>query len=286
MKPKAQQLMTAVRAALRAGEEIMAIYTHPETDWEVERKADNSPLTLADRRAHAAIASLLEGTPWPLLSEEGAHAPYADREGWDTLWVVDPLDGTKEFLKRNGEFTVNIALVHAGVPVAGVIYVPVRDVLYVGAAAGWAAEDRSLALRLENAATLCPGSPDELSAKAEDLTRRRRKERPYRVVASRSHLNAETQAWIDRKQEELGQAVELCSAGSSLKLCLLAEREADAYPRLAPTMEWDTAAGDAILRAAGGRTLRMDGAEPAGQPLAYNKPDLHNPFFLAEAADQ
>lgn len=283
MESVASQLMTAARAAVRAGAEIMNIYLHPETDWEVERKADNSPLTLADRRAHAAIAAALEATPWPLLSEEGAHADYAARRKWDTLWVVDPLDGTKEFLKRNGEFTVNIALVQDGRPVAGIIYVPVRDVLYAGAAAGWGLADRALALRLEHAAERLPEALDALAGTAEDLTRRRAERRPLRVVASRSHLSEETQAWIARKQAERGEVLERCSAGSSLKFCLLAERAADYYPRLAPTMEWDTAAGDAILRAAGGTVVRMDGSGATGQPLTYNKPDLLNPYFLATA---
>ena len=284
MEAIAPYLMTAVRAALRAGQEIMAIYTHPETDWEVERKADNSPLTLADRRAHAAITAALETTPWPILSEEGAHAPYEERAAWPALWIVDPLDGTKEFLKRNGEFTVNIALVRDGAPVAGVLYVPAQDVLYAGCTAALAGRPRALALRLRAATARQPDTLEALAAASEDLTQLRRAPgRPGRVVASRSHMDAATQAWVERYRAAQSGDVELCSAGSSLKFCLLATHEADAYPRLAPTMEWDTAAGDAILRAAGGAVLRMEADGTAARPLVYNKPDLHNPYFLAAA---
>ena len=134
MENYTEHLSAAIAAALDAGRAIMAIYNAPDTDWEVERKADNSPLTRADREAHAIIARrLTEATPYPLLSEEGSHAAYADRSAWATLWVVDPLDGTKEFIKRNGEFTVNIALVDGVSPVAGVVYVPATDTLYFGA---------------------------------------------------------------------------------------------------------------------------------------------------------
>ena len=284
MEAIAPHLMTAVRAALRAGQEIMTVYTHPETDWEVERKADNSPLTVADRRALAAIAAALEATPWPVLSEEGAHAAYEERAAWPALWIVDPLDGTKEFLKRNGEFTVNIALVRAGAPVAGVLYVPARDVLYAGCTADAAGAGRALALRLAGDAARRAGSLEALAAAADDLTRLRREPgRPGRVVASRSHMDAATQDWVARYRAAQSAGVELCSAGSSLKFCLLATREADVYPRLAPTMEWDTAAGDAILRAAGGTTLRMEADGTATGPLVDNKPDLQNPFFLAAA---
>ncbi|MGN1244458.1 MAG: 3'(2'),5'-bisphosphate nucleotidase CysQ, partial [Alloprevotella sp.] len=126
-------LELVIQTALEAGRAIMQVYENPENDWQVERKADNSPLTLADRRSHAVIAAALAQTPYPVLSEEGEHRPYAEREAWHTLWVVDPLDGTKEFLKRNGEFTVNIALVRHGVPVMGVIYAPVLGRLYAAA---------------------------------------------------------------------------------------------------------------------------------------------------------
>lgn len=251
------------QAAIEAGQAIMEIYNDPAADWQVERKADNSPLTLADRRAHGVIARVLGQTPYPLLSEEGAHAPYGERRLWHTLWVVDPLDGTKEFIKRNGEFTVNIALVHEGTPVMGVVYAPAQGLLYWGSAGG--------AFR----ATV---EPDGTCGEAQRLPLAGAGEgRPYTVVASRSHLSPETEAFIARCREQYGE-VELHPAGSSLKICLVAEGTADAYPRLAPTMEWDTAAGDAVARAAGRRVADAAG----GTPLAYNKPDLHNPHFVVD----
>lgn len=258
-----------IRAALEAGKAIMDIYTHPETDWQVERKADNSPLTLADRRAHEVITRALAETPWPILSEEGRHLPYAERKAWEALWIVDPLDGTKEFLKRNDEFTVNIALVRQGRPVLGVIYAPALRRLYVGGEDVAPSEcriDPSAGRRGE------PVSLPEASAV-------RQPGDPCRVVASRSHLSPETEAYINALREKHG-AVDTVSAGSSLKLCLVAAGRADVYPRLAPTMEWDTAAGDAIARAAG--CTVTDAA--TGEPLTYNKPDLHNPFFIVQRA--
>lgn len=257
----------AVRAAIAAGEAIMEVYAAPESDWEVERKADNSPLTLADRRAHGVIAAALAATPYPLLSEEGAHEAYALRQSRRTLWIADPLDGTKEFLKRNGEFTVNIALVHDGAPVLGVVYVPVSRVIYIGIVS-----DVASARAAYKAVVASDGS-------LRDKVRLplARKEGPFTVVASRSHLSPETQAFVGEMRRLHGE-VELRSAGSSLKLCLVAEGSADVYPRLAPTMEWDTAAGDAVVRAAGGQVTDAG----TQQPLRYNKEDLHNPFFVAE----
>ncbi len=256
-------LAQTINAALRAGQAIMEIYTHPDTDWEVERKADNSPLTLADRRSHAVIAEALSASPYPLLSEEGVHLPYEERKNWRTLWIVDPLDGTKEFLKRNDEFTVNIALVEDGVPTLGVIYVPAKHTLYWGVKGEGAfrADVDGETLKVSDVVRI----PQE-SAKAG---------RPFRVVASRSHLSPETQQLIDGLRPAHPD-LDTVSAGSSLKFCLVAEGKADIYPRLAPTMEWDTAAGHAIALAAG--CTVTDAA--SGEPLRYNKPDLHNPFFI------
>lgn len=258
-------LQKVIRAALEAGKAIMEVYDHPETDWQVERKADNSPLTLADRRAHAVIARALASTPWPLLSEEGEHQPYAERKEWERLWIVDPLDGTKEFLKRNGEFTVNIALVERGEPVMGVIYAPVLHRLY------WGVRGEGAFMAGVDSDTGEPAAPQSLPLSA----------RPagagVRVVASRSHLSPETAAFIENLRRRYGE-VQVVSAGSSLKLCLVAAGEAEIYPRLAPTMEWDTAAGHAIALAAGCAVT-----DPAtGQPLRYNKEDLHNPYFVVE----
>lgn len=253
-----------IDAALRAGHAIMDIYTHPDTDWQVERKADNSPLTLADKRSHQIIAEALKDTNIPLLSEEGAHLPYDERKVWKRLWIVDPLDGTKEFLKRNDEFTVNIALVEKGVPVMGVVYAPAKHLLYYGE-------------KGKGAYAAIVNGDEKIENLHAIPTKEAYLDRPYRIVASRSHLSAETESFINdlRKQHP---DLEMVSAGSSLKICLVAEGKADVYPRLAPTMEWDTAAGHAVVLAAGKEVVyAADGA-----PLHYNKEDLHNPYFIVK----
>lgn len=260
-------LRAAIPAAIAAGKAIMEIYGRPTEEWGVEEKADHSPLTKADLAANTVITEALSKTPWPILSEEGAQKPYEERRAWDTLWVVDPLDGTKEFLKRNGEFTVNIALVENGSPVAGVIYVPVTQTLYFGVVGlgAYKLGDASVAKDEAKMIRSAQRLPAERTASE------------YIVVASRSHINAETQAFIDELRKDHPH-LEQISAGSSLKLCRVAEGSADVYPRFAPTMEWDTAAGDAIVRAAGGTVVDAT----AKEPLVYNKEDLHNPFFIVE----
>lgn len=262
-----QYILDAIDAALMAGEEILSIYNDPASDFQVERKADHSPLTIADRKAHETISWRLSATPFPLLSEEGKHLPYEERRAWKELWIVDPLDGTKEFIKRNGEFTVNIALVRHSVPVLGVIYVPVKRELYFAAeslgayklAEVCSLEGRSLEQLLAEAVRLPLSSPHD----------------GFVVVASRSHLTSETEAYIDELRKRHPK-VTLTSSGSSIKLCLVAEGLADVYPRFAPTMEWDTAAGHAIARAAGCEVWQA-GKE---QPLLYNKAELLNPWFV------
>jgi len=260
-------LRAAVPAALEAGKAVIEIYAHPDAEWEVEKKADNSPLTLADRTSHAIILRHLAATGCPVLSEEGAHLPFAERRAWKQLWVVDPLDGTKEFLKRNGEFTVNIAFVEDGVPVAGVIYVPATFTLYFGVT-GFGAFKVGDVTAFHNEVELIRG--------AQRLPVERAADADYVVVASRSHLSPETEEFIDHLRRR-HPALRCISAGSSLKLCRVAEGSAQFYPRFAPTMEWDTAAGDAIVRASGGEVL--DAADSL--PLRYNKEDLHNPWFVA-----
>lgn len=235
----------AIEAARAAAVEIMKIYG--SDDFGVEMKADNSPLTRADRAAHEAIMRHLLPSGIPVLSEEGAHCAYDVRRGWRELWIVDPLDGTKEFIKRNGEFTVNIALVRDAVPVLGVIVVPATGQMFCGQV------DKS-----------CPTSVANGG-------------RPFTVVASRSHLNEATAAYIDTLRA-VHPDLRLVSAGSSLKMCLVADGHADVYPRFAPTMEWDTAAGDAIARAAGCAVVDAH----TGEPLRYNKMDLHNPCFIVK----
>ena len=254
MKQENELLDIAIRAAIEAGRDIMNIYDDPAADFGIERKADNSPLTLADKAAHARIMTFLEPTGIPVLSEEGAHLPYDVRSKWQRLWIVDPLDGTKEFIKRNGEFTVNIALVDGGTPVMGVIYVPVKQQLYYGI--------RGKGAFLESQGQTCPLSQEK---------------RPlhFTCVASRSHLSPETEAFIETLRCEHPD-LELVSSGSSLKICLVAEGKANVYPRHAPTMEWDTAAGHAIALAADCEMVNV----VTNEPLTYNKEDLHNPWFI------
>lgn len=265
----ANYLYIAIRAAVDAGKSIMDIYTDPEADFEIERKADNSPLTRADKAAHHLIANALSVTPYPLLSEEGSEIPYEERAKWETLWIVDPLDGTKEFIKKNGEFTVNIALVAKGVPVLGVIYVPVRRELYFAA-------DTEGAYKLKDVDCSNQPSIDELKQKAVRLPIPLAHQSIV-VVASRSHQTEETTAFIENLRKQ-GKPLTLISSGSGLKICLVAEGSADIYPRFAPTMEWDTAAGHAIARAAGCNIYHID----EKTPLSYNKKDLHNPWFIVK----
>ncbi len=271
-------LFTAIRAALQAGAEIMKVYTDPNADFEIEKKADNSPLTIADRKSHAIIAGWLADTPYPILSEEGKKIPTEERQSWNELWVVDPLDGTKEFIKRNGEFTVNIAYVKNGAPEAGVIYIPVKEELFFAdiekGAYKLSNEDGLLTRINENKEQGC--TLETLIEKAQKLPYPTPHE-GFMIVASRSHLNAETEEYIERMKKEHAK-VETVSKGSSLKLCLIAEGVADVYPRFAPTMEWDTAAGHAIIRAAGKEVYQAN----TDKPLIYNKEDLLNPWFIAK----
>ena len=186
-------VMAAIDAALKASEEILSIYEDPASDFEIERKADNSPLTIADRKAHEAIVAVLSKTPFPILSEEGRHLDYEVRRKWDTLWIVDPLDGTKEFIKRNGEFTVNIALVQDSVPVIGVIYVPVKRILYFAVELG--------AYKIKDITdTKAYPSLDALMEQAERLPYANRTDDTFVIVASRSHLTPETEAYIHEMQ--------------------------------------------------------------------------------------
>ena len=266
---KEEYILKAIEAALLAGAEIRKVYEDPNADFQVERKADNSPLTIADRRANETITRALLQMPYPILSEEGKQLPYAERADWKELWIVDPLDGTKEFIKRNGEFTVNIAFVREGVPVMGVIYVPVKKSLYF-------ADETLGAYKVEDIVRIDTDSLKDLTERAVRLPMEEERD-TFVVVASRSHCTPETEAYIERMRQEHGR-VELRSSGSSLKICLIAEGKADVYPRFAPTMEWDTAAGHAIVRAAGGEIWQAEKHEP----LQYNKENLLNPWFIVE----
>lgn len=237
--------------ARQAGAAIMAIYAG---EFNVELKGDESPLTCADRAAHEVItAGLQQAYPEiPVLSEEGMATPYRERCSWQRFWLVDPLDGTKEFIKRNGEFTVNIALIEGGRTVAGVVYVPAQGKTYYGGLGigCWLQDDSGAAkpIRVREA------------DHAAGLT----------VVMSRSHPSPELAAYL--RDITVAEALPV---GSSLKLCVVAEGKADLYPRLGPTMEWDTAAGQAVVEAAGGTVTQVDGS-----PLLYNKENLLNPFFI------
>jgi len=266
----------AIDAALEAGKEIMAVY---ESAFAVEYKDDRSPLTEADMRAHQVIDAILQKTDLPVLSEEGREIAPEERQHWQYYWLVDPLDGTKEFVKRNGEFTVNIALMQrdatqagprgAAVPIAGVLYVPAKDVLYFAWQGGGA-------YCQYEAATLARSTAYERAAQATRLPMSGAK-RTYTIVASRSHQSPETEAFIRRAEEEHGN-VQLTSMGSALKICLVAEGAADVYPRYAPTMEWDTAAGHAIANEAGHELIDLI----TNAPMRYNKQDLVNNWFIVQ----
>jgi len=266
----------ATKAALDAGREILDVYS---SAFAVEHKDDRSPLTEADKRAHRAIVSALAVTGLPVLSEEGKAIGPEERQAWERYWLVDPLDGTKEFIKRNGEFTVNIALMArdslpagplgAARPIGGVLFVPVRDTLYFAWEGGGA-------YRLENAATHRTASAYERAAMADRLPLHHERS-SFTIVASRSHKSPETEAYIQRMEEEHG-SVALTSMGSALKICLVAEGAADAYPRYAPTMEWDTAAGHAIVNEAGIQLLDVT----TDAPMRYNKYELVNNWFIVQ----
>ena len=241
-----------IALAQDAGQAILAVYAQ---EFAVQSKEDRSPLTAADLAAHRILCDGLArlGDGWPVLSEESAEVDWSQRRGWQRYWLVDPLDGTREFVKRNGEFTVNIALIDGDAPVLGVVHAPVPgDMLHARAGRG--------AWRREPSGADLP------------LSVRRPAARPLRVAASRSHLDPRTAELLHR----LGDA-ERIGLGSSLKFCRMAEGRIDVYPRFGPTSEWDTAAGQCVLEAAGGQVLRIDGT-----PLRYNtKASLLNPDFLA-----
>lgn len=261
-------LLNAIHAAMAGGKAILDIYG--SADFGIETKADNSPLTLADRAAHACIQKRLQDTEHPILSEEGRGIPHDERRHWTTFWLVDPLDGTKEFIKRNGEFTVNIALIDNGSPVLGVVYAPVLDTLYFAAKGAGA-------YKLGMASTYAGRPLGEMVAASCSLPCAQPEGGVYTIVGSRSHQTPEFAVFVSEREKE-HEGVSVRSIGSSLKICLVAEGSANVYPRLGPTMEWDTAAGHAVAARAGCAVVRVD----TGEPLAYNKPELLNPFFIVE----
>ena len=278
--------ITAIQAAIEAGNAILEVYR--SADFKVEKKADQSPLTLADRRAHDVITQHLTQFDIPILSEEGKDIPYDERKSWDAFWLVDPLDGTKEFIKKNGEFTVNIAMISNNKPGGGVVFVPDKNILYFASS-----KIGSFRVELDQLADLLNSklgdnpqhsdlseteAADILSAlidKSTTLPVSDSTNRPYTIAGSRSHSTPELEAFVEEKRKEYGE-VEFISAGSSLKLCLVAEGRADIYPRTGPTMEWDTGAGQAIVECSGGKVYKYDTTEP----LEYNKENLLNPWFV------
>jgi 3'(2'), 5'-bisphosphate nucleotidase len=275
-------LLKAIEASIQAGQAILDVY---HSDFSVEYKTDSSPLTLADRRSHEVIVKQLSEFDIPILSEEGKNMPYADRKSWDRLWIVDPLDGTKEFVKRNGEFTVNIALVENHKPLLGVIFVPDKSALFFAASGSGAykLEKKFTAEEFDSSQGL-ETTEDRLNEFLDRADRLPVNLSPlpiYTIVGSRSHQTPELKTYIEEKRRELGD-IEFIAAGSSQKFCVVAEGRANVYPRLGPTMEWDTAAGQAIAENAGATVVRHDN----GEPLTYNKEDLYNPYFIVQRATQ
>lgn len=254
--------MLAIKAAIRGGEAIMEIY---EKDFSVDFKKDNSPLTEADRSADKVIHAILSDT-YPIISEESKTLPYDIRKDWNQCWLVDPLDGTKEFIKRNGEFTVNIAFIEDGIPKLGVVYLPVTKVIYFGSEESGSFISTVLSPNEKDISDLI-----ESSISLKDVTL----PKVYTIVASRSHMSPETELFISESREKYGE-INLISKGSSIKLCLVAEGKANVYPRIAPTMEWDTAAAHAVAKYAGCKVLNYT----TGKELVYNKENLLNPYFI------
>lgn len=257
--PLASQILDISK---KAGQEILTIY---EKDFAIYEKQDTSPLTEADLAAHNVIVeALAKVSDLPILSEESADIPWTERQTWTTYWLVDPLDGTKEFIKKNGEFTVNIALIENGKPVLGVVYAPVLDKAYIG---------------IEGAGAWTETAGELTSIQA----RQHQAGDTWKVVGSRSHQSPEIQNLLAQLEGE----TELVAMGSSLKLCLVAEGEAHLYPRLGPTSEWDTGAAHAVAIAAGARVTVLNAANPLSTDVAdltYNqKESVLNPYFLVSA---
>lgn len=263
---KDKYLKISIIAAIEAGEKILSVYN---SSFNVSLKSDNSPLTLADKTSHNTIISHLIPTGIPILSEEGNKVDKSARSKWKKLWIVDPLDGTKEFIKRNDEFTVNIALVDGHKSILGVVYCPPLKTLYFASNKIKGAYKISLSDKIK----------DDLGktiSNAKKLPELQKNKNSLVIVASRSHMNNDTSAFIEKLKEK-HEKIEIISKGSSLKLCKIAEGYADIYPRFAPTYEWDTAAADAIVRLSGGYVLDTKNR----QPLKYNKVNLLNPWFIA-----
>jgi len=258
-----QLLDKAITATLFAGKKIRDVYS--SACFDVQVKEDMTPVTMADHQAHFEILNKLENTGLSVLSEEGDQTSYSERKRWDLFWLVDPLDGTKEFIKRNDEFTVNIALIKNGQPIAGVIYAPVSGELYAGipGTGAWKYLNPPLDLTFHNMQLDGIKLPEI------------QKTNEFVVTVSRSHLNQETEVYLEELRKKHG-LISLINKGSSLKICMIAEGSANIYPKLGRTMEWDTAAGHAIVKASGKNIFLLD----MKTELTYNKENLQNPHFV------
>ncbi|MDC3229273.1 3'(2'),5'-bisphosphate nucleotidase CysQ, partial [Flavobacteriaceae bacterium] len=250
-------------ASVEAGEAIMKVYSNK---IDVVYKEDESPLTLADKNANKIINKHLVKSKIPIISEENKILTYEERKNWKQCWIVDPLDGTKEFIKRNGEFTVNIALIKNNKPIIGVIYVPASKTLYFTSDNS----SKSYKVSLKNNIIII----DEIFNNAVEIFPSEKNNNILRIVGSRSHLNDTTKNYISKIEKK--NKTKIVSKGSSLKFCIVAEGGAEIYPRFAPTMEWDTAAGQAICEAVGVKVIDVT----TNEPLKYNKQNLLNPHFL------
>jgi 3'(2'), 5'-bisphosphate nucleotidase len=260
------QLELAISAAICSGKEVMNIYN--SENFEIESKIDDSPITLADKISHEIILNKLNCTGIPVLSEEGKDISYRVRKKWKKLWIVDPVDGTKEFIKRNGEFTVNIALVENNNPILGVVYAPALNELYF-------AEKTIGSFKIIGAGNINNiSNADLIDLRSIDISNY---PKLYTIVVSRSHMNRDTDQFVQVKQKQFHK-VELASFGSSLKICKVADGTAHCYPRFGHTMEWDTAAAQAVAVIAGCSVTIKD----EKTALSYNKKDLTNPYFIVQ----
>jgi 3'(2'), 5'-bisphosphate nucleotidase len=264
-------LFLATSTALRAGSLIMEVYN--SDDFQVNLKSDATPLTLADRKAHDEILASLMKTRIPVLSEEGRNLHFEERQGWEYFWLVDPLDGTKDFIKRNGEFTVNIALIFEGFPIMGVVFVPVLKQLFVSLKNFGSYRIDNIDGEIESFSTftnlLLNAAKLPVASERNNIV----------IVSSRSHPSKETQDYIDEFVKKFGN-VQIIPRGSSMKICMVAEGNADIYPRFGTTTEWDTAAGQAIAEEAGCSVLSLID----GKRVKYNKESLENPWFIVKRA--
>lgn len=266
-------LYTAVNSAIRAGALIMKVYN--SDDFQVNLKSDATPLTLADRMANEEIVKSLMKTRIPVMSEEGRDLLYEERKSWEYFWLVDPLDGTKEFIKRNGEFTVNIALVYNGYPIMGVVYVPVLKQLYFSLH-----KSGSYRVDFVDKELLNINDFNTLFSNKNKLPGDSRRSN-YIIVTSRSHLTKETHEYIQQESKKRDNVLTI-PRGSSLKICMVAEGNADVYPRFGVTTEWDTAAGQAVAEEAGCMLVSLED----GKRLNYNKECIENPWFIVKRIEQ